>query len=143
MADGHTAQRGSLLPARPARSRRRVVRAPGAVLGEFLARGAIVAGSVDPALGQLAATLERYEQAEAHFAAGAQLEQRLGARLFLARTHVRWGPQTRSRGRPEDLQRVQPMLDEAEETCERLGAGGVTRELAACRAALAEIIGQL
>ena len=106
---------------------------------QFVAGGTIVAGSAAAALGQLAASLERYDQAEVHYAAAARLEERLDAPLFLARTHVAWAGTLVARGRPEDLQRVQPMLDEAEETAERLGAGGVTREVAACLTALAAI----
>jgi hypothetical protein len=42
-----------------------------------------------------------------------------------------------ARGRPEDLDRAQHMLEQAEETAERLDGGLVTREVAECRAALA------
>jgi tetratricopeptide (TPR) repeat protein len=89
------------------------------------------------ALGTLAATQERYEQAERHFAAAAEIETRLGAPLLLARTHVGWARGLIARGRPEDLERAQPMLQKAEDTATRLGAGGITRDVAECRAALA------
>ena len=46
-----------------------------------------------------------------------------------------------ARGRPEDLDRAQHMLEQAEETAGRLGGGLVTREVAECRAALAAING--
>ena len=52
------------------------------------------------------ATLERYEQAERHFAAAAEIEERLGAQLFLARTHASWARALIARGRPEDLERA-------------------------------------
>lgn len=42
-----------------------------------------------------------------------------------------------ARGRPEDLDRARPMLEQAAETAERLGAEGITREIAESRAALA------
>ncbi len=71
----------------------------------------------------LAAALERYEQAEGHFAAAAEIEQRLGAPLLLARTRASWAGALIARGRPEDLERAQSMLEQAEETAKRLGAG--------------------
>ncbi len=109
--------------------------------GQFVAGGSIVSGSIDSALGQLAATIGRYEQAEEHFAAAAEFEERLGAPLFLARTHVGWASALIARGRPEDLDRAQHMLEQAEEAAGRLGAEGITREIAECRAALAAFSG--
>ncbi len=105
--------------------------------GQLAVGGALVSGSFAWALGALAATLERYEQAEGHFAAAAEIEASLGAPLLLARTHVRWARALIARGRPEDLDRARPMLEQAGETAERLGAEGITREIAESRAALA------
>ena len=109
--------------------------------GQFVAGGTIVSGSVASALGQLAATLERYEQAEGHFAAAAEFEERLGAPLFLAHTHASWARALITRGRPDDLERAEHMLEQAGDTAGRLGAEGITREVAECRATLATIGG--
>jgi tetratricopeptide (TPR) repeat protein len=98
--------------------------------------GALVSGSIPSTLGSLATTLERYEQAEEHFAAAAEIEERFGAPLFLARTRASWARALIARGRPEDLDRAQHMLEQAEEVAERLGGGFVTREVAECRAVL-------
>ena len=98
-------------------------------------------GSIDRALGRLATTLERYEQAEGHFAAAAEIEERFGAPLFLARTRAGWAGALIARGRPEDLDRAQHMLEQAEETAGRLGGEGITREVAECRDTLAAISG--
>ena len=87
-------------------------------------------GSIDWALGRLATTLERYEQAEGHFAAAAEIDERFGAPLFLARTRAGWARALIARGRPEDLERAQHMLEQAEETAGRLGAARITREVA-------------
>ena len=105
------------------------------------AGGAFVYGSIAWALGTLASTQELYEEAEGHFAAAAEFEQRLGAPLFLARTHAGWARALIARGGREDLERAQQMLGQAEETAESLGGGLVTREVAECRAALAAISG--
>ncbi len=101
--------------------------------------GALVSGSIPWVLGMLASTLERYEQAEGHFAAAAKIEKRFGAPLFLARTHVSWAGALIACGRPEDLERAQSMLEQAEEVAGRLGAEGITRDIAERRAALAAI----
>jgi len=103
------------------------------------AGGGDVFGSIAWALGALATTLERYDQAEDHFAAAAEIEERLGAPFFLARTHAGWARALIARGRPEDLDRAAPMLDQARDTASRLGAEGITREITECRAALAAV----
>jgi class 3 adenylate cyclase/tetratricopeptide (TPR) repeat protein len=106
---------------------------------QFAVSGSLAYGSIAWALGALSTTLERYEQAEEHFAAAAEIEQRFGAPLFLARTHARWGRALIARGGPEDLDRAHTMLAQAEETAGRLGAAGVVGEVAECRSALAAI----
>ena len=93
-------------------------------------------GSIAWALGGLAAALERYEQAEGHFEAAVEIEERLGAPLFLARTQAGWAGALIARGRPEDLERARHMLEQAEDAAGRLGAEGITREVSECREAL-------
>ncbi len=110
--------------------------------GQLASGGSLVFGTIAWSLGKLATTLERYEQAEGHFAAAAELEERLGASLFLARTQASWAGALIARGRPEDLDRARSMLDQAEGAATRLGAGGIAREVAECRAAL-EVTGSL
>jgi tetratricopeptide (TPR) repeat protein len=101
----------------------------------------MVSGTFAWELGTLATTLERYEQAEDHFAAAAEINENFGAPLFLARTHAGWARVLLARGRPEDRDRAQRMLHQAEQTAARLDAGGITREVAECRAALEAIGG--
>jgi hypothetical protein len=68
------------------------------VLYEFLAplagrqavSGPSICGSIDAALGALAVALGRHDQAEAHFTTAAEIEERFGAPLFLARTRAGW-----------------------------------------------------
>jgi tetratricopeptide (TPR) repeat protein len=103
--------------------------------------GSVVFGPFDWALGELATTMKRYEQAEGHFAAAAEAEERLGAPLFRAHTHVGWARALIARGRPEDLERAKNMLEQAEETTGRFDAGLITREVEECRAALALVSG--
>jgi class 3 adenylate cyclase/tetratricopeptide (TPR) repeat protein len=105
--------------------------------GQFAATGPAVYGSIPWALGALATTLARYEQAEAHFAAAVEIEERLGAPLFLARTRAGWARALIARGGHGALDRAQHMLEQADTTAEHLGARGIAREVAECRAAIA------
>jgi hypothetical protein len=107
--------------------------------GEIVAGGSVVSGSSDAPLGLLAGTMERQEEADRHFAAAAEIEERLDAPLFLARTRLDWAGALLARGRPEDLDRAKVLLEQAEHTGVRLDAGGITREVAERRATLAAI----
>jgi class 3 adenylate cyclase/tetratricopeptide (TPR) repeat protein len=107
--------------------------------GQLASGGAVVYGSIARVLARLATTLERYEQAESHFAAAAEIEERFGAPLFLARTRADWARSLIARGRPEDLVRAQPMIEQAEATARRSGAEGIMRNVAECTAGLAAI----
>ena len=107
--------------------------------GQLAANVTAVWGAVAWVLGTLSATLERYDQAGGHFTAATEIEERLGAPLLLARTQAAWAGALIARGRPEDLDRAQPMLEQAEDTAGRLGAEGITREVEECRAAVAAV----
>ena len=109
--------------------------------GQVASGGSTFYGSIDWALGKLAATLERHEQADEHFAAAAQIDERLDAPLFLARTNVSWARALITRGRPEDLDRIHPMLEQAEQAARRAGATGTITKVAECRSALAAVGG--
>ena len=87
-------------------------------------------------LGTLAAILEQYEESERHFATAAAIDEHLGAPVFLAHARSGWARAPIARGRPEDLERAQPMLEQAEKVAGRLGAGRITREVEVSRAAL-------
>lgn len=101
--------------------------------------GSVLYGSIAWALGRLATTLERYELANGHFAAAAAIDEQFGAPLFLARTRSSWAGALIARGQPEDLDRAQHMLQQADDTARRLGAARITREVAESRATLAMI----
>ena len=51
------------------------------VSGQLAVAGVVSYGSISSALGALATTLERYEEAEGHFETAAEIEERLGAPL--------------------------------------------------------------
>jgi class 3 adenylate cyclase/tetratricopeptide (TPR) repeat protein len=104
-----------------------------------MAAASLMYGATDWALGILATMLGRHEQAENHFAGAAELDERLGAPLLLARTRAGWARTLVARGRPADIERAEQMLGQAEEVAVRLGGGLVSREVAECRAELATI----
>jgi tetratricopeptide (TPR) repeat protein len=106
---------------------------------QFAVGGSRLDGSIASALGVLAATLERYEQAEGHFAAAAEIEERLGAPLLLARTRAGWARALIARGLGEDIERAKHLLEQAEDAAGPLGADLITREVAECRTALSAI----
>jgi class 3 adenylate cyclase len=105
----------------------------------FAVSGSLAYGSIAWALGRLATTMAHYEQADEHFASAVELETRLGAPLFLTRTHASRAAALIARGRPEDLGRAEPMLAQAEEAAVRLGAEAVAADVAASQSALVAI----
>jgi class 3 adenylate cyclase/tetratricopeptide (TPR) repeat protein len=107
--------------------------------GRFCTQAGVTYGSVDVALGALAATLGRHGEAERHFAAASELEERLGAPLLLAHTQASWARALAERGRTADSDRVGPMLDRAEQSAARAGAGAIAREIAEVRALMAPV----
>ncbi|HTQ67886.1 MAG TPA: AAA family ATPase [Solirubrobacteraceae bacterium] len=109
--------------------------------GQLAVSGAHVYGSIDFALGALAATLGRYEEADRHFAAAAELESRLEAPLLLARTHARWARSLIAGGHAEEMGRAETMLERADRAARRAGAGGIMREVEESRRQLVTIAG--
>jgi len=86
-----------------------------------------VNGSVERLLGVLAATLERWEPADRHFAAASEVHDRIGAPLFLARTCMNWGRALAARG---DEERGRDRLERAVELARRHGGAAIEREAA-------------
>jgi tetratricopeptide (TPR) repeat protein len=87
-----------------------------------------VTGSAERTLGVLAATLQRWDAAEQHFAAAAEMHERLGAKLFLARTWMNWSRMLLARGDASDVQRARAMLEQAAELARQHGGAAVKRD---------------
>ncbi len=95
-------------------------------------------GALARYLGQLAATLERWQEAAGHFERALEIHTRMGARPLLAHTQHEYAAALLEQGRPEDRERANRMLAEAQATAEELGvsvlverihvAGGSPRE---------------
>jgi hypothetical protein len=78
-------------------------------------------GSADRPLGLLATTMGLWEDAETHFEAALDLNARLAARPWLARTQHGYAQMLRARGRPGDAERVRDLLHRALSTAQELG----------------------
>ena len=104
--------------------------------GAFAIGQAVWIGPVAYDLGRLAALLERYDDADAHFAEAVELHHRIGARGMLAHSHLAWARALLGRRHPGDIERAQEQLRQAQEWARRLGltnieedAGVLLREL--------------
>jgi tetratricopeptide (TPR) repeat protein len=91
-------------------------------------------GPVALRLGMLASTLERWDEAERHFAAALERCRDLGARAVSARVSYEHAKMLVARG--GDVARARALLDDAKGLCEELGMPGVRDRVEA----LAEIV---
>jgi tetratricopeptide (TPR) repeat protein len=91
--------------------------------------------SVAHHMGLLAATLGRYDEAQAHFTRAAGIHERLGSPNWLARTRMEWAAMLLRRRDAGDTDRARDLLDQALATAVGLGLGGVEGR---CRRLLAE-----
>jgi hypothetical protein len=68
-------------------------------------------GSLSHHLGVLATRLGQWDDAEAHLAQAAASHERLGARVWLARTRLEWAALLAARNRSGDTGQRQALLD--------------------------------
>jgi class 3 adenylate cyclase/tetratricopeptide (TPR) repeat protein len=81
--------------------------------GQIVCVGAVTWGGVSYALGLLAATLDRYDDADAYFSQSAATHERIGAAWGLAMTQLAWGRYLAARNEPEHLERGRSLLEQA------------------------------
>ncbi len=93
-------------------------------------------GAVAHWLGLLAATLERWDDAEGHFEAALEMNERMGARPWLANTQYEYARMLLARGHDADREKVRDLLTAAAATAEELGMPPLLRD---ARARLNEI----
>ncbi|HEX6382912.1 MAG TPA: helix-turn-helix transcriptional regulator, partial [Acidimicrobiia bacterium] len=93
--------------------------------------GVIWLGSVAHYLGVLATTLERFDDAERHLAAGEAAHERLGAPGWLARTRLERARLLVTRGEPEDAKEARQLLDQVKDSAREMGLAGLERRAAA------------
>ena len=88
-------------------------------------------GSVLHYLGLLAATMDRYDDAEARLAAAATTHQRIQAPTWLARTRLEWARMLLTRRQPGDLERARELLGQAIAAAPEFGLGTLERNAVA------------
>jgi hypothetical protein len=79
-------------------------------------------------LALLATTLDRLDDAEAHFTEAHTMHERIGAPYWLALTRFEWATMLIRRNHPGDRDRAHAMLDQALATAREYGFGGVERQ---------------
>jgi class 3 adenylate cyclase/tetratricopeptide (TPR) repeat protein len=104
---------------------------------QFSSAGGVTAeGPVRLVLGGLATVLDRYDEAEEHFALSAAFSDRVGARFFGARTALLWGQMLAERGASGDRERAEALLEQALTAARDHGYLGIDRRAVATLAQL-------
>ena len=85
----------------------------------------LVGGAVDRCLAVLAATMRRWADAEAHFDAALQLNERLRARPWVARTQQEYAAMLVARDESGDRERARALAETALATARALGMMGI------------------
>lgn len=86
-------------------------------------------GAAGRFLGQLAALTEDWQVAEAHFQAAIELDQRMGARPWLAHSQYAYAQMLRRRGRVGDRKQAEALLECSLETAMNLGMVALKRKM--------------
>ena len=94
---------------------------------QVVATAGVTCGAVGHYLGRLATILDRFDEAEAHFAAAEATHERIGAPAWLARTRCEWAGMLLTRRQPPDAERARDLLGQALTTARELGLGSVER----------------
>jgi hypothetical protein len=110
---------------------------PFAERGVYPGVAAIYLGTSSYYLGRLATTLRRWPEAERHFAAARRLDERTGARPWIARTLHAWAGMLIARSAAGDRARANALLREALVVARRLGMRALARRITQLRKQLA------
>jgi hypothetical protein len=96
----------------------------------MVAAGAVAhcPGAADRYLGQLAATLGRFDASEDHYEVALRMEEAMQSPPLLARTRFWYARTLLERKGPDDTARAQQLLRESFETADRLGMAGLAHQ---------------
>jgi tetratricopeptide (TPR) repeat protein len=84
-------------------------------------------------LGQLAATMGRWQEAESHFEQALAMNARMGAKPWLAHTHFQYAHMLLERSIAGDIERARTLLDESETIARQLGMRLLETQIATAR----------
>lgn len=96
----------------------------------FVDMGPVWLGSASHYLGLLAATLDRYDEANAHFARAADAHRAIDATAWFARTHLDWAATLLDPSSPGDASRAAELLGDAQAAARQLGIEAMQRRAA-------------
>jgi tetratricopeptide (TPR) repeat protein len=99
-----------------------------------VASGEIAIGSVARYLGIAATTLAHWAEAEQHFEDGLEMNSRMGALPWVARTQRDYAEMLRARNAPGDTKKAESLLAEATRTHRELGMAPSTSPVSGARA---------
>jgi tetratricopeptide (TPR) repeat protein len=88
-------------------------------------------GASGRCLGQLAASMARWDEAEAHFEHALDLNERTGAQVWLAHSRYQYGRMLLARGRTRDRERARQLTALALATSRELGMSGLAARIVA------------
>ena len=91
-------------------------------------------GAVALYLGMLATVLDRFDDAEAHFIQAMEINERMQAPYWIARTQLEHARMLLARGDPDDASRAKALLDRVEGSAAEYGFAALTRHSASLRA---------
>jgi hypothetical protein len=78
-------------------------------------------GAASRFLGQLSATMGRWQEAESHFDQALAMNARMGTKPWLAHTQFHYARMLLARSVPEDVERARTLLDDARTIARQLG----------------------
>ena len=84
-------------------------------------------GAVALYLGMLATVLDRFDDAEAHFIEAMEINERMQAPYWIARTQLEHARMLLARSRPDDTSRATAFLDQVETTAAQYGFAALAR----------------
>jgi tetratricopeptide (TPR) repeat protein len=85
-------------------------------------------GSFSRSLGQLAALLERWDDAERHFQDAIEMNTRMGFHPWVALTQLNYAQMLLARDGPADREKARELLAEALAAAERMGMAKVASD---------------
>jgi len=90
-------------------------------------------GAASRFLGQLAATMGRWQEAQSHFDQALAMNARMGAKPWLAHTQFQYARMLLERSIAGDIERARTLLDESETISRRLGMRSLETRIATVR----------
>jgi len=99
-------------------------------------------GAASRFLGQLAATMGRWQEAESHFEQALAMNARMGAKPWLAHTQFQYARMLLARSASEEVERARVLLDDARTIARQLGMRSLEARITAVSRNATEPVGK-